>query len=73
MTRTTTRRSIPVVLVTLIVGWLMAMPPAPGQTDVSATIRIRAVFVDDEGTRHALAGVEVWILENYGIQRFMCL
>jgi len=72
MTRTTTRRSIPVVLATLIVGWLMVLPPAPGEADVSATIRIRAAYVDGEGTRHALAGVEVWILEDYGIQKFLC-
>ncbi|MBU1226838.1 MAG: hypothetical protein KJ698_06490 [Actinobacteria bacterium] len=65
-------RSMPAVVAALIIAWLAVLPAAPGEADATATVRILAAYADAGGVRHDLAGVEVWILEDYGIQRFAC-
>jgi len=72
MVKSLATRSVPFLLALVVVGWLMVLPSASSLADVSATVRIRVDYVDAEGTRFPLAGVEVWILENYGIQTFKC-
>ena len=68
----TRSRTFGALIALLAMAWLMVAPPPSSDAFASTAVRIKAAYVDEAGTRHDLVGVEVWLLENYGLRRFEC-